>query len=90
VPGGDVTVRLTPTDLEVSNPGPVIGGDPARFFERFRKHNAASESPGLGLSIVQQICAYYNFGLRYEFAPAGARHTLHLTLGPAMAPATVT
>ncbi|MGI4736453.1 MAG: sensor histidine kinase [Janthinobacterium lividum] len=84
VPGGDVTVRLTPTGLEVSNPGPVISGDPARFFERFRKHNAASESPGLGLSIVQQISAYYGLGLRYEFAPAGARHTLHLTFGPAV------
>jgi len=87
VPGGDVTVRLTPTGLEVSNPGPIIGGDPARFFERFRKHNAASESPGLGLSIVQQICAYYHFGLRYEFAPTGARHTLHVALGPAGATA---
>jgi len=78
VPGGDVTVRLTATALEVSNPGPVVSGDPARFFERFRKHNAASESPGLGLSIVQHICAYYGFKLSYEFAPAGARHTLRV------------
>jgi signal transduction histidine kinase len=82
VPGGDVTVRLTPTLLEVSNPGPVVSGDPARFFERFRKHNAASESPGLGLSIVQHICTYYGFGLSYTFAPAGARHTLRIGLGP--------
>jgi signal transduction histidine kinase len=83
VPGGDVTVRLTANELEVSNPGPVVSGDPTRFFERFRKHNAASESPGLGLSIVQQICAYYGFGLSYEFAPAGARHTLRVAFGPA-------
>jgi len=82
VPGGDVTVRLTPTSLEVSNPGPVISGDPTRFFERFRKHNAASESPGLGLSIVQQICAYYGFKLAYAFEPAGARHTLRVAFGP--------
>ncbi len=86
VPGGDVTVRLTANALEVSNPGPVVSGDPARFFERFRKHNAASESPGLGLSIVQQICAYYGFGLRYEFAPAGARHTLRVAFRPAARP----
>ncbi|MDJ0364227.1 histidine kinase dimerization/phospho-acceptor domain-containing protein [Hymenobacter sp. H14-R3] len=82
VPGGDVTVHLTAHALEVSNPGPVVSGDPARFFERFRKHNAASESPGLGLSIVQQICAYYGFGLSYTFAPAGARHTLRVAFGP--------
>ncbi|GAB3634946.1 hypothetical protein GCM10027422_05360 [Hymenobacter arcticus] len=82
VPGGDITVHLTANSLEVSNPGPVVSGDPARFFERFRKHNAASESPGLGLSIVQQICAYYGFGLSYAFAPAGARHTLRVAFGP--------
>jgi signal transduction histidine kinase len=82
VPGGDITVRLTDNFLEMSNPGPVVAGDPARFFERFRKHNAASESPGLGLSIVQHICAYYGFGLRYGFEPARARHTLRVTFGP--------
>ncbi|QKG57040.1 HAMP domain-containing histidine kinase [Hymenobacter sp. BRD128] len=83
VPGGDVAVRLTDSALEMSNPGPVVHGDPARFFERFRKHNAASESPGLGLSIVQHICAYYGFGLSYDFAPAGARHTLRVSFEPA-------
>ncbi|MGI4762596.1 MAG: sensor histidine kinase [Janthinobacterium lividum] len=83
VPGGEVGVRLTATELEVSNPGPVVSGDPSRFFERFRKHNAASESPGLGLSIVQHICAYYGFGLSYDFAPTGARHTLRVRFGPA-------
>jgi signal transduction histidine kinase len=81
VPGGDVVVRLTSNELSVSNPGPLVSGDPSRFFERFRKHNAASESPGLGLSIVQHICAYYGFGLSYDFAPAGARHTLRVSFG---------
>jgi signal transduction histidine kinase len=83
VPGGDVTVRLTHNQLEVSNPGPAVDGDPSRFFERFRKHNAASESPGLGLSIVQHICAYYGFGLSYDFALAGSRHTLRVNFRPA-------
>jgi len=82
VPGGDVTVHLTANELAVNNSGPVISGDPSRFFERFRKHNAASESPGLGLSIVQQICAYYGFKLHYDFTPAGARHTLRVCFGP--------
>jgi len=36
----------------VVNVGPVVTGDSIRFFERFRKHNAASDSPGLGLSIA--------------------------------------
>jgi signal transduction histidine kinase len=83
-PGGDITVRLSAEALEISNPGPAISGDPRRFFERFRKHSAAAESPGLGLSIVQQIGAYYGFDVAYEYAPAGQRHMLRVTFGPPM------
>jgi signal transduction histidine kinase len=77
-PGGDITVRLSAEALEISNPGPAISGDPSRFFERFRKHSAAAESPGLGLSIVQQIGAYYGFAVTYRYAAAGQRHTLRV------------
>ena len=80
VRGGELAIKLTPHFLKVSNTGPVVEGDPARFFERFRKHNAASESPGLGLSIVQQICEYYGFGVEYTVSKAGTRHTLRVQL----------
>ena len=82
-PGGDITVRLSTEALEISNPGPAISGDPTRFFERFRKHHAAAESPGLGLSIVQQIGAYYGFAVTYGYAAAGQRHTLRVAFRPA-------
>lgn len=82
-PGGDITVRLSTEALEISNPGPAISGDPSRFFERFRKHHAAAESPGLGLSIVQQIGAYYGFAVTYGYAAAGQRHTLRVAFRPA-------
>ncbi len=78
VRGGSVAVHLTPRALEVSNTGPAISGDPARFFERFQKHEAASASPGLGLSIVQQIGRYYGFTVSYTFDPSTARHTLRV------------
>ena len=84
VRGGELMVTLTRHELKVSNTGPATPGDPARFFERFRKHNAASDSPGLGLSIVQQICAHYGFGLHYTLADAGTRHTLRVTLAAAV------
>jgi signal transduction histidine kinase len=77
-PSGDVTVKLTSNSLAISNPGPAIQGDPNRFFERFRKHHAAAESPGLGLSIVQQVGAYYGLGITYSYAAAGQRHTLRV------------
>jgi signal transduction histidine kinase len=82
-PGGDITVRISAEALEISNPGPAIDGDPSRFFERFRKHDAAAESPGLGLSIVQQIGAYYGFGVTYCYAAAGQRHILRVVFRPA-------
>ena len=82
VRGGELLVTLTRHELLISNTGPATTGDPARFFERFRKHNPASDSPGLGLSIVQQICAYYGLGLGYTLAEEGTRHTLHIALAP--------
>ena len=86
VSGGEISISLTPEALIISNTGPAVGGDPARFFERFRKHSAASESPGLGLSIVQHICAYHGFGVGYELSEAGCRHTLQVRLAPVSAP----
>ena len=82
LPGGTIQVTLGTEALVVVNAGPVVTGDPTRFFERFRKHNAASDSPGLGLSIVQQICRYYGFALSYEFSPAGSLHTLRVGFSP--------
>jgi signal transduction histidine kinase len=82
-PGGDITVRISAEALEISNPGPAIDGDPSRFFERFRKHHAATESPGLGLSIVQQIGVYYGFAVTYCYAAAGQRHILRVAFKPA-------
>ena len=78
VRGGELTVALTAQELKISNTGPATTGDPGRFFERFRKHNAASASPGLGLSIVQQICSYHGFGVTYSVAETGTRHTLRV------------
>ena len=82
VRGGELTIALSLQALKITNTGPAITGDPARFFERFRKHNPASDSPGLGLSIVQQICAYYGFGVGYSVADAGTQHTLRVALQP--------
>lgn len=88
VRGGELAITLSPQALKVSNTGPAVTGNPGRFFERFRKHNAASDSPGLGLSIVQQICSYYGFEVIYSVADGGTRHTLYIGLkGAAIAPA---
>ncbi|MCA8830400.1 sensor histidine kinase [Hymenobacter pini] len=76
--GGRVDVQLAGQVLEISNTGPAVTGDPTQFFERFRKQNAASPSPGLGLSIVQHICAYYGFSISYVFDATRTRHILRV------------
>lgn len=78
LPGGEIHVSLSCSALEISNTGPAIAGDPMRFFERFRKLNTASDSPGLGLSIVQHICAFYGFRVRYDYLAGSLRHVLRV------------
>lgn len=75
---GQLRIQLTPTALEITNSGPQLTVDPVELLGRFRKHNAASDSPGLGLSIVQQICTYYGFKLSYSLATEGTLHTLRV------------
>ena len=79
-PGGRLRVALTPRALQISNSGPPVAGDPARFFGRFQKQHPDSDSPGLGLAIVQHICQYYGFAIAYTYAPATGLHTLTVTL----------
>ncbi|OGX83945.1 hypothetical protein BEN47_17105 [Hymenobacter lapidarius] len=79
-PGGLLRVVLTAKELTISNTGPVLAAtqNPAQFFERFRKHNPSSDSPGLGLSIVHGIASFYGFEVRYEYAAEQALHTLRV------------
>ncbi|PJJ58703.1 sensor histidine kinase [Hymenobacter chitinivorans] len=79
--GGGLHWVLTAEYLAISNTGPALAGEPARFFERFRKLNASSESPGLGLSIVQQIGRYYGYRVHYTFSAPDAVHTLRVEFG---------
>lgn len=79
-PGGLLRVQLSATELVISNTGVALAAhqQPEQFFERFRKQNAASDSPGLGLSIVQSIAAFYGFAVHYEYTPNQALHTLRV------------
>src|ERR1035438_6566583 len=61
VENGSVTVPLRQQYLAVSNTGNAIKTHPELLFERFTKETVASESMGLGLSIVKKICDMYHF-----------------------------
>nr|WP_262904744.1 HAMP domain-containing sensor histidine kinase [Hymenobacter lucidus] len=76
LPGGQVAVMISERKLVVSNTGMVPEAAPELFFQRFRKNDAASASPGLGLSIVQQIARLYGFDVSYIFESAASLHVL--------------
>lgn len=64
---GDIQVRLSTNELEVSNPGIQSIKNPDKLFLRFYKENEGQKSTGLGLAIVKKICDLYGFTISYHF-----------------------
>jgi len=67
VKGGKLIIELDPGMLKISNSGPETALDDNLLFKRFFKSSASPESLGLGLAIVQKICALYGFEVSYQF-----------------------
>ena len=67
ITGGTINVRLNKNNLEISNTGSPLSVPPSKLFERFFKTNKSSESQGLGLSIVREICTLNRWEIKYEY-----------------------
>ena len=67
VKGGKLIVSVDKGFLRISNSGPLASLDENLLFKRFFKSSPSPESLGLGLAIVQKICALYGFGVSYKF-----------------------
>lgn len=80
IDNGTIDVRLTDKELTISNTGKAPDTDTEELFNRFRKGNQSSESSGLGLSIVRQICEISNFDVRYTFG--NGTHVLKVVFVP--------
>lgn len=65
--GGQLVVEVGHTFFQISNTGPELPLDKSLLFKRFYKSSASPESLGLGLAIVQKICALYSFEVSYQF-----------------------
>ncbi len=63
--GSPLNVVLAQGYLEISNPGALPPHAPEAFFERFHKGRADSDSLGLGLAIVREICVYSGWTVQY-------------------------
>ncbi|MEO5906762.1 MAG: HAMP domain-containing sensor histidine kinase [Saprospiraceae bacterium] len=75
--GGEIRIDLKHAILIASNTGLPLTKEAASLFNRFAKDSVSSESSGLGLSIVQQICNVYHFNVKYEYADGWHRIIIH-------------
>lgn len=66
--GGDIDIFLSAGKLAVSNSGSGEPIDPHRIFSRFYKQNQHSQSNGLGLAIIKQICEQSGIVINYKFS----------------------
>ena len=64
---GKIKIELKNNMLTISNTGNALETPAEKLFERFQKASPSSDSVGLGLSIVKQICDTYNLKVRYNF-----------------------
>ena len=67
VQGGKLVVEVEKSFLRISNTGPDHPVDESLLFKRFYKSSSSPDSLGLGLAIVQKICALYGFEVKYNF-----------------------
>ncbi len=73
---GTLFIQLHQKGLTMQNSGPVPKFEVKEYLERFKKGQPNSESIGLGLSIVQQICWIHGYVLDYRFDDS--IHTLEI------------
>ncbi|MCX6330044.1 MAG: HAMP domain-containing sensor histidine kinase [Bacteroidia bacterium] len=64
---GIISIKLNKNNLEISNSGVPFPVPSSKLFERFFKINKSSESLGLGLSIVKEICTLNRWKINYVY-----------------------
>tara|TARA_B110000211_G_C14063903_1_gene546833 strand:+ start:239 stop:1507 length:1269 start_codon:yes stop_codon:yes gene_type:complete len=62
---GFIKIYESEGKLIIQNSGVQLTSKPEFLFERFKKESKNSDSSGLGLSIVHQICKTNNFSVKY-------------------------
>ncbi|MEO6228654.1 MAG: HAMP domain-containing sensor histidine kinase [Ferruginibacter sp.] len=78
IQNGHINIKLQRSVLEISNTGPLQSIDPERIFRRFYKGTPTSDSNGLGLSIIKEICDTSRVEIEYQFK--NGLHIFRLTL----------
>jgi signal transduction histidine kinase len=85
-PGGTMDVELTHRFLVIKNTGEKPSIPTEELFQRFRKSNQTSESIGIGLAIVKQICEIHQFEISYTYV--NGYHCVEIQFRESSAPMT--
>jgi len=80
LPGGQLRVQLSATDLLLENTGHAPSAPVSELFGRFKKGNAQLDSIGIGLAIVRRISELYGHRVSYEYAEGW--HRLRVVFAP--------
>jgi signal transduction histidine kinase len=75
---GIIEIELLENQLIFRNSGPETRLEPEKLFDRFYRDSKKSDSFGLGLSLVNKICEYYGFTVKYDYK--NNLHSFTLTL----------
>ena len=68
IPNGKIEALLTKNGFVICNTGKAPEIPVSELFERFKKGDPSSDSIGIGLAIVRQICDLMNFNVIYEYS----------------------
>jgi len=74
--GGQISVRLSKSRLVIGNTGNPPEVPTTELFKRFKKGRKNSDSIGIGLAIVKQICEVNHFKIQYDYA--GGWHIMQI------------
>jgi signal transduction histidine kinase len=77
---GFIRVDLSKEGLVIVNTGREPSIPTQELFERFKKGNTGSDSIGIGLAIVRQICELSQFDILYRYT--GGLHVLAVSFQP--------
>jgi two-component system OmpR family sensor kinase len=76
---GAIEVTLSKDKLEIRNTGNPPEVPTSQLFKRFTKGSHSSNSIGIGLAIVKQICDLNSFYIQYHYADGW--HTMQIIFG---------
>jgi signal transduction histidine kinase len=64
---GKINIKLDKNHFEISNSGEPLPVSASKLFDRFYKADKSSDSPGLGLAIVREICRLNKWEINYIY-----------------------